>query len=105
MLTFAVMCGYRLCLIDSGGGTTTRPMEPVSAASGSLSLVPCAAKRHARARTCLVQPKAWKQTMDAELLERAARFGIETQYHDGTGQLRTVAGEVLGRLVGALGRE
>jgi 4-alpha-glucanotransferase len=43
--------------------------------------------------------------MDAELLERAARFGIETQYHDGTGQLRTVAGEVLGRLVGALGRE
>ena len=41
--------------------------------------------------------------MDAELLERAARFGIETQYHDGTGQLRTVAGEVLGRLVGALG--
>jgi 4-alpha-glucanotransferase len=43
--------------------------------------------------------------MDAELLERTARYGIETQYHDGMGQLRTVEPEVLHRLLGALARE
>ena len=43
--------------------------------------------------------------MDAELLERAARYGVETQYHDGMGQLRTVDSEVLGRLLAALARE
>src|SRR5438067_4570237 len=43
--------------------------------------------------------------MDPQQLERAARFGIETQYHDGCGQLRTVGPEVLARLLGALARE
>jgi 4-alpha-glucanotransferase len=43
--------------------------------------------------------------MDPQLLERAARFGVETQFHDGCGQLRTVGPEVLGRLLGALARQ
>jgi 4-alpha-glucanotransferase len=44
-------------------------------------------------------------SMDAQLRERAARYGIETQYHDGFGQPRTVGPDVLGRLLGALARE
>src|SRR5438105_2972390 len=36
------------------------------------------------------------------IFERAARYGIEAQYHDGLGQLRTVEPETLAQLVGAL---
>jgi hypothetical protein len=36
------------------------------------------------------------------IFERAARWGVETEYRDGFGNLRTVAPEVLARILEAL---
>src|SRR4051794_16121727 len=88
--------GFRLLSFS-----TCRLMQHCGVSRRSVSLTGAAA------RPCSSpdEHQGNQKSMDAQLLERAARYGIETQYHDAFGQLRTVAPEVLGRLLGAFAHE